>query len=288
MPNGVKFSTDTESRALVSGDARIDVGAQIGGPTHKTEYFTGVTPATDGYTVYHEKEGLIVDTDLAYAIDPANYTSYRTDLALDEVWDMSGNQKTGILTNGVSHVGVAEGAFSFDGATTYIDVPSTTADYSFIERTGVYTISAWVRCNTAATGMTILCNSSGTTIQKGFIFFKNNTGNIDLDIYRGVSGQSVLNHDSGIELVNGEWTHITAVGNGSVNQFYKNGVSFGGTTAFGTFSTGDSSQDLNVGRANSTGIIWDGLLGLVSIYNVALNDTQVVQNFNATRERFGL
>ena len=288
MPNGVRFTTDEEPRALRSGNMRIDVGGQIGGPTYKTQFYAGITPPNGGYTFYEDKKGPIIEDNLVYAIDAENYTSYRTDLALNEVWDLSGNLKTGTLINGPTYNSDGGGCFIFDGASTYIDVADTLSDFSFIQNTGVYTITVWVRNNFPTTPMTILGNNSQLTTAKGFYMGTDSAGNIGMFITRGASGQFVGEHKE-IMFSNTNWTCITAVGNGTGNTFYKNGVQVGSIDNFSTFSTGDSSSNLGIGRANDAEVnFWDGKISTVLIYSDTQSAAEVLQNYNATKGKFGL
>jgi hypothetical protein len=81
------------------------------------------------------------------------------------------------------------------------------------------------------------------------------------------------------------WTHWCSVWNnssGALNQWV-NGTK-NSTSTVGDASTGNS---LNIGREGS-GRQFSGGIAVIRIYNIALTDNQVLQNFNATRNRFGI
>jgi len=50
----------------------------------------------------------------------------------------------------------------------------------------------------------------------------------------------------------------------------------------------NSSNDLYIGNNSSANDAWHGNISQVSIYNKALNNSEIRQNFEATKGRFGL
>lgn len=55
MPNPIKYSTGSESRALKKGNFFIGTNDIEKGPTLTTGYWSGITPPSGGYTVYAQK-----------------------------------------------------------------------------------------------------------------------------------------------------------------------------------------------------------------------------------------
>jgi hypothetical protein len=55
MPNPIKYTAGTESLALKKGNFYIGTGDVEKGPTSKTGYYAGITPPTNGYTIYLNK-----------------------------------------------------------------------------------------------------------------------------------------------------------------------------------------------------------------------------------------
>ena len=55
MPNGIKYSTDSQSLALKKGNFYIATGDVGKGPTSTTGYYNGITPPAGGYTIYLNK-----------------------------------------------------------------------------------------------------------------------------------------------------------------------------------------------------------------------------------------
>ena len=90
------------------------------------------------------------------------------------------------------------------------------------------------------------------------------------------------------------WTHIVGVYDGSNVRLYKNGsqVSFNASTISGNID--GSVADPTIGIMAHPGIsgtglgYGSGLVGEVRVYNRGLTATEVSQNFNATRSKYGV
>jgi hypothetical protein len=133
-------------------------------------------------------------------------------------------------------------------------------------------------------------NNDGTTGSKGFyIGYTGVSGRLWLAITYGVSGLLTLNQTKSNFFTDNNWALVTCVGNGTTCQFYKNGTSFDTPNNFGTFSTGDSTRVLSVGRINDfNSSYWSGNVAITQIYNRSLSPTEILQNYNAQKSRFGL
>ena len=84
-----------------------------------------------------------------------------------------------------------------------------------------------------------------------------------------------------------EWVQFTWVSNGSTFSFYKNGVSIESGNIAGTTSQTDAQSTLGIGRPNNSSCCeFDGKVGGVLVYNAALTATEVLQNYNAQKNRF--
>jgi hypothetical protein len=230
----------------------------------------------------------IVTDGLALYLDAANPNSY---VSGSTTWrDISRGGNNGTLINGVSYDGLNGGSLVFDGIDDTISTIGTTSTFSFIQNTGVFTISAWVKLTDLSVARYFMGNNDGTTASKGFYLgYQGNTGRLWLAITYGVGGQATLNQSIINFFTLNDWVLVTCVGNGTNCQFYKNGIPFGSPSNFGTFSTGNSARDLNIGRINSfNSSYWKGDIALTQIYNRPLSSDEVLQNFNAQKSRFGL
>lgn len=55
MPNTIKYSTGVETNSLRSGNFYLGVGDVSKGPTDITDYWNGISPPANGYTIYLNK-----------------------------------------------------------------------------------------------------------------------------------------------------------------------------------------------------------------------------------------
>ena len=106
----------------------------------------------------------------------------------------------------------------------------------------------------------------------------------------------IITHYSGLTL--NEWTHVvgTAEYNGSssyTQALYVNGQSVSSTTAAASGTWGDGTTRVfaifgNVEATHQNNSSLNGKVALANVYNRALSSQEVLQNYNATKRRFGL
>jgi type II secretory pathway pseudopilin PulG len=231
--------------------------------------------------------------ELVLNLDAGNTKSYPgsgntwTDLSSDV------NGSNGTLYN-VGYSASNGGTLTFDGVDSY----ATTLSDSFLPLIGkAYTISAWIRDDTDA-----------ATIHAGnfhrIISFSNGTKNVQLGLGLDTSFTSRLFYiqeradaDTAIEQatvgnVAFGWHNITATssGTGTWHMYLDGALSDGGAPAIGPNPYVTGTGFLFIGQRGDPGGVGfiSGSLGGVSIYNRALNSTEVQQNFNALRGRYGI
>ena len=105
---------------------------------------------------------------------------------------------------------------------------------------------------------------------------------------RGGGGNTQSNSTLTIAL--NTWTLMTvSIKSGEANQskFYVNSTSE--TISNAHTIIGDSDKPLLLGRrGEDTSYMWDGYIGPILIYNRALSASEVTQNYNRLKGRFGL
>ena len=86
------------------------------------------------------------------------------------------------------------------------------------------------------------------------------------------------------------WYHVTGTWNGSVISTYINGVLQGSVAATSTtFKPNFAISGRSVAADFSSAVFpFPGFISLTSIYNRALSNEEILQNFNAQRGRYGL
>ena len=324
MPNAIKYNVSAETLALKKGNFWIGTGDVGKGPTSSTGYYNGITPPSGGYTIYLNKASggpsiytvtteaqmvsltnsigaqsfttsgqclnwfatqtdkmifnidypAIVTDGLVFNLDAGFTPSYPTN---GTTWyDLSSNVNNGTLTNGPTFNSANSGSIVFDGVDDRVSSPYTTNFDS-------WTLEAILQPNGLQTGA-------------GIIFFRGNNAN-GMNFLYNQTGLKVTFHwkdlpstflwDGGPTLTDNTWTHLLMTVNPTIAKFYVNGVL--NSSLSGTYNNTGTVSDLNVGLDNCCGSrYFKGKIAKSSIYNRELTSTEVLQNFNAIKGRFGL
>ena len=233
--------------------------------------------------------GNIVKDGLVFDLDAAKRDSYPGG---GTVWrDVSGLQNNGTLTNGPTFDSNNGGSIVFDGVDDYVTDIGLASTFSFIQNIAIFTIDVWVKPNVLGTAMYFMGNNNGSTGSKGFYLGKLSNNNSWIAATLGVGGQTVINYQSTNFYTDTNWVNIAITSNGTNAICYKNGVQFGSQSSnITTLSTGDSARALSVGRINNTTTsdYWNGKVAVSRIYNRPLSSSEVLQNYNALKGRYGL
>ena len=222
----------------------------------------------------------IVTDGLILCLDAANPKSYS---GSGSTWtDLSGNNNNFTINGSTFN---SEGFFNFvDNNGDYIissgDIIGGKNDLSF---------DMFVKFSSL--GGTVPVISYATTAYSNSYLFAILSG--------GTTVSKWQNASSGTETVSSsiwnlsEWIHLSVVRNDDVLYLYINGVLLYTLTYFsGTYDTGGKvvfgqEQD-SVGGGFSTDQDFAGNLAVFRIYNKQLTSDEILQNYNATKGRFGL
>lgn len=196
-------------------------------------------------------------------------------------YDRSGNGNTGTLINTPNFNSLNGGSIVFDGVDDYVDCGN------IINSPTTLTVDFWVKNP-----------GSNVIITKGYQIWEIRFSGDKFGGYVGVSYGSLYwfsiseNYTilHGANLVN--WNNFTYVYDfiNSNIKFYTNGILMG-TIAVGSMSsTYSPTNNLNIGRRVEGGgsSYLNGSVSLTKIYNRTLTSQEILQNFNATKSRFGL
>jgi hypothetical protein len=207
----------------------------------------------------------IVTDGLVYAFDAGSGRSYDGTTSLN---DLVGSN-TGTLTNGVTYQSINGGVFDFDGTDDHIEL-NTAMSFA-----NAFTFNCWfIKDNN---GENTFLGKTGSS--EKLIFLSNN--NIFL---RVINGGSANNFDIDYTTaLNGEWQFLTVArtSSGLIKASLNGGALINGATRTGTFTPNTIAE-------NSDGQYWAGKLANNLIYNRELTQTEVTQNYNAQKSRFGL
>lgn len=215
----------------------------------------------------------IVTNGLALHLDAANIKSYP---GTGTTWvDLSGNGNNGTLVGNPLYT---SGYFSFD----FIDDVINVADSSSLSfPNNIFTINIWVYFN--AVNVT-----QGVIGKRGWEYSIHAISN-QLNFYAWSSaGNVVYAMSTPIEALT--WYNFTFTANGSTAFLYRNGSLLNSYNK--TIETmSDTSVGLTIGRGGeaSTGNAYmNGRVSNVTMYSRFLTSSEIQQNFNALRGRYGI
>lgn len=213
------------------------------------------------------REGLILNLDAS---------SLRSYPGSGTVWtDLGPNNLSFSLINGTSYNSSNKGVMYFD---TTDDYATASAHSSFAFGTGDFTIDAWVKPTQLSNTYTHIL---ALPQQDTFALKINVNGG---EVYFYSTGFTTYGSTNGWTVTQDQWNHVVLVRSSSVAYAYLNGVSKGSKSGF---SNSFSSQTINI--HNGWGSEYAEMyLGPLKVYNTALSSDQVLQNYNAHKERFGL
>jgi hypothetical protein len=229
----------------------------------------------------------IVRTGLILELDAADINSY---IGTGTNWrDMMGSYN-GTLTNGPTFSSANGGNIIFDGTNDYVDLANTTG-LNFTNTTG--TISLWFKtsASTANSPMMIskqmdatggwAINMESTAIP---LFEAKNSGGGATAFYRYVN--KVCNDGIWHNVVAVFTTSTAVIANNTVSM-YLDGVLANGAQTQLTVYGGNTAGTVQIAR-RSSGNYYNGNISSLQIYNRGLSASEILQNYNAVKSRFGL
>ena len=210
----------------------------------------------------------IVTDGLVLYLDAANPYSY---VSGSLNWnDLSRSMLSGSLENSPGYSSANGGSIVFDGSNDYVDCGNQLLNYE------IFTTNLWIN-------WVFFDNSWRSPIGDGSNIYDYHILILSGNIYLGVSSNYTgspfvgVNHGS---INQNQWYNFTITKNSSnLVCFYKNGTLL--------------SCDTKVGGTNintiGKGYVYDNAkIPIVQFYNRALTPSEVLQNYNATKGRFGL
>lgn len=221
----------------------------------------------------------IVTDGLVLCLDAANPKSYP---GSGITWgDLSGLGNTGTLTNGPTYNSANAGSIVLDGTDDYINAVTATS-LSINSATTPFTIGVWFK-TTVATERYLFDNYNGGTD----ISLRIDGGKFEVYMHGSASGTiNAVQFGSGYN--NGLWHNFTLTWNGSntINA-YADGSNIGSHTQTITGSF-ESNAPFRIGARPISTNYFSGSIAQVSVYSRALSASEVLQNYNSLRGRFGL
>jgi hypothetical protein len=322
MSNPVTYSPQALTNALNKGYFYIGTNDVGKGPTSSTGYFDGVTPSNNQYVIYYYKDGstkiyYCSNGDQVYVItnrlksqnfttleSALNYIATQGDmlcvnreyepivtnglvLNLDagfvpsypmtgSTWyDLSDNDNDGTLTNGPTFNSANGGSIVFDGTDDEVNIPILS-----IFNTPSVTYEVWANLQNRNNRHILYVNWGGNSLEansnRSVVFY-----NLSSAGQQGaVTSLSVFEWDT--------WVHFAGTydDDSKTLKTYVNGVLLATRLNIPSTNYGVSTHKISGTNFGNGGI--KGNVQIVRHYNRALTSSEILQNYNAQKGRFGL
>ena len=225
----------------------------------------------------------IVTSGSVLYVDAGIATSYAG--SGSSTWtDLTANANNGTLNNGPTYNTGSGGSILFDGTDDYVIISNSTS----LQVADTFTISAWIYANNLSTRYGIFSTRTSNT-----------TGCWQLEVGTGGSGVGrvtvtgigtfIIESISNV-IASNVWTNICFVKPNNATQggiIYVNGlsVSIYSTAAYTILNNSDNKV---IGSGTNLGQNFPGRIANVCLYNRVLSATEILQNYQSQRQRFGL
>ena len=227
----------------------------------------------------------IVQQGLVLNLDAGNPYSYA---GAGTVWyDVSGNSFNATLNNSPTYTTDNGGVLNWISASSQY----ATVSMSSTLRVANITQEAWVYLSTTA-DQVFIGSQYGTGSNNSFALWVSGG-----TFYFGVNVGGTFYQSASSAPSTSTWYHLVHTYNGTTQYLYINGIL---VTTYNSAASGNVTYDtsntlLAIGADfNGTGynvgpsLYVNGKMPVVRLYNIALSAAQVLQNYNATKSRFGL
>jgi hypothetical protein len=221
--------------------------------------------------------------------DPGNVSSYVSGTTL---YDLSGNNRNATISNSPTYTSGTGGYFTFDGVNDYITSPN-----AYNAGNSAHTLEVWIRPTEVDD---CLWSDTGTQIPNanyhsagGQIF---QTGPVQQIISGLWATTAVSRTVNGAGTFTNTWIQVVKTYSGTTLTGYINGTAGSPSTItwFPPWNQAANSWYMHFGATDtttynaSTAGYFAGRYGIIRFYNRALTSSEVAQNFNADKTKYGL
>ena len=255
------------------------------GVARYTSNFTPPTAPLPDETPPIVTDGLVLHLD---AGDSASYPGSGT------TWtNLAGNGNNGTLVNGVGYDSANGGSLTFDGTNDYVSIPNMS---TYLTNKTQFSYSTFIKITGSGSfaGMFFTFGNSNNFENDMTFYYKAADTTLKFQVNNGSDG------NGSVPYTIGQYDNICVVydGNQSTNatrlKVYINGnlqtLTFNYTVPASTSSTAFTDCVIGIystaNYANTS--LFAGNLGTAQLYNKALTQSEVTQNFDALKKRYGL
>ena len=209
-------------------------------------------------------DGLVLNLDAGFTPSyPKNGTTW---------YDMGGTYN-GTLSNGPTFNSADGGSIVFDGTNDNVSLSNYTLNNNF-------TYGIWV-----------MRSGSGNQGNRGIVI-SNAATYIDVGFNNGIMLSLILSNGSqnlttyGTIVPTGQWAYYSATYNQQSAILYLNGIQIASNNY--SLGVGRIGNGFTIGSFDGGSYNLNGKIAIVQVYNRALTASEVLQNYNAQKGRFGL
>jgi hypothetical protein len=198
---------------------------------------------------------------------------------------------TGTLTNQTAYSPEGGGSWEFDGTTDDIDFGDSVPVVADLEYNSSFTFMHWHNQDAIGVYHGLLSRAVAGGTYRGIIQTISDANKYNAQLIHTLSNR--CNKSTTAAFSAGIWYHTGFTYDGSSNasglKLYVNGVEAATTTASDTLGSNTiKGYDLVLGDREGGALDMDGKSTLALVYNRTLTASEVLQNYNAQKTRFGL
>jgi archaellum component FlaF (FlaF/FlaG flagellin family) len=235
--------------------------------------------------------GNIVTNGLVLNLDAANPRSYLPPYNGTTWFNLASSSNNGTLINNPTYNSANGGSIVFDGVDDYVTLGNNIP----LRNVSQFSYSSFVKFNTSAgaSGNTFFSYSSYTVYTNDILFAWNKSNSkLFFQINNGSDGGGSYSYSP-----NNTWINISVIYDGSLStnsdklKVYINGINVSLSFDYTVPSTtADITHTCLIGSYGGFPPTWyfTGNIANTLLYNRALSASEINQNFQATRARFGI
>ena len=223
----------------------------------------------------------IVQSGLVLSLDAGNVRSYP---GSGTAWrDLSSTTGNAALTNGAAFNSTNKGVIQFDGTNDYAEVSNFTN-----KPTTAISCEVYLKPTRPSVGTGTVRGggiSSTNSMYLGIIDSTDGGNTFSMHWANQTTNSRLYNWNG--QIPNNAWSHLVGTYDGSVTRAYLNGVEIWSEPQTGNIP--DATYYIGTyGGAIADGVHnFNGHIPVARIYNRALTASEILQNYNMTKSRFG-
>lgn len=224
----------------------------------------------------------LVTEGCVFALDVADPRSY---IGSGSSWfDLTLNRKVVTLYNTPLFSSDGIGSLSFNGTNQYGIFPY---DSNFNLGT-TFTLECWFNASSFS-NIALFSKDTWGSNQDWGIYFSNNTTMTSVTRGEFFPNNTVITTTISPGLIIGKWYHVILSSISGNVKTYINGIQYGSFSSIAWSNANTSNLSIGCGGWNNPNTFMNGKISSIKMYNgKGFTESEVLQNFNAMRGRYGV